>query len=157
MDAIMKKVISVFALALGLSIGAWWGRHQASPEIPPVVGVPPAIPIAPAAPTVVASIDMSALRRVIKEELALALGGKEDARTAPSLKPLSPEALAKRREAQADIDAMVAGGVWGNEQRVGFQQRLAELGPEERERALQQLVVNLNQGALKVETDGPPL
>jgi len=152
----MNKLMPVVALAFGLAVGAWWGHHQASPQIPPFVAVPPAIPVAPAAPIVMASVDMSAVRKVIKEELASALGGKEGARSAPSPE-LSPESVAKRHEAQADIDAMVAGGVWGNEQRVGFQQRLAELGPAERERALQQLVTNLNQGALKVDTDGPPL
>ena len=157
MSAIMNKIIPVFTLALGLGVGAWWGRHQAAPEAPVVVGVQPASPIAPAAPTGAASIDMSALRTVIKEELASALGSKEGARTGGSPELPSAESLAKRREAQADIDAMVAGGVWGNEQRVDFQQRLSELGPEERERALHQLVTGLNQGTLKVETDGPPL
>jgi hypothetical protein len=52
---------------------------------------------------------------------------------------------------------MVAGGVWGNEQRIQFQQRLAVLDPQERDRALQQLFITLNQGALKLQTGGPPL
>ena len=69
----------------------------------------------------------------------------------------SVRSRAKRRDAQADIEGMVAGGVWGNEQQIQFQQRLAVLDPQERDRALQQLFTSLNQGALKLEAGQPPL
>jgi hypothetical protein len=100
---------------------------------------------------------MSALRTMIKQELTAALGAREGAKPANPPPPPSPETVAKRREAQADIEGMVAGGVWGNEQRIQFQRRLAVLDPQERDRALQQLFIGLNQGELKLQTGGPPL
>jgi hypothetical protein len=108
-------------------------------------------------PAVAASIDMSALRTMIQQELTAALGAREGANPANPPPPPSPETLARRRDAQADIEGMVAGGVWGNDQRIQFQQRLAVLDPRERDRALQQLFISLNQGALKLQPGGPPL
>jgi hypothetical protein len=153
----MNKIAPLVTLALGVGLGAWWGHHQAAPEIAPAAGARPDMPFLPAAPAVAASIDLSALRGIIREELASALAAKEGVKRAAPPEPPSPELAAKRREAQEDIEAMVAGGVWGNEQRATFQQRLSELAPAERERALQQVFTGLNQGTLKVETNGPPL
>ena len=155
----MYKVLSIVMLALGLGIGAWWLPHQARAQAAPIADVPSPTPYAlpTALPAVAASIDMSALRTMIKEELTAALSAKEGTRPVNPPPPPSPETLAKRRDAQADIEGMVAGGVWGNEQRIQFQQRLAVLDPQERDRALQQLFSSLNQGALKLEAGRPPL
>jgi hypothetical protein len=154
----MYKALSIVTLTLGLGIGAWWGHHQARVAAS-VAEVPSPTLYAPATaiPAVAASIDMSALRTMIKQELTAALGAREGVKPANPPPPPSPETLAKRRDAQADIEGMVAGGVWGNEQRIQFQQRLAVLDPQERDRALQQLFITLNQGALKLQTGGPPL
>ncbi len=155
----MYKVLPIVTLTLGLGVGAWWGQHQARVGAPSVAEVPSPAPDAPAMaiPAVAASIDMSALRTMIKQELTAALGAREGAKPANPPPPPSPETVAKRREAQADIEGMVAGGVWGNEQRIQFQRRLAVLDPQERDRALQQLFIGLNQGELKLQTGGPPL
>ncbi len=155
----MYKAQSIIALTLGLGVGAWWGHHEARAEATSVAEVPSPTLYAPATaiPAVAASIDMSALRTMIKQELTAALEAREGAKPANPPPPPSPETLAKRRDAQADIDGMVAGGVWGNEQRIQFQQRLAVLDPQERDRALQQLFIGLNQGAVKLQTGGPPL
>ena len=45
----------------------------------------------------------------------------------------------------------------GNEQRFNFQQKLVMLDPEQREHAMEQFATALNNGTLKVTTDGPPL
>jgi hypothetical protein len=52
---------------------------------------------------------------------------------------------------------MMSEGIWGNAQRLSFQQKLVTLDPERRERALQQLTTAINSGTLQVSTDGPPL
>lgn len=155
----MYKVLSIVTLGLGLGVGAWWGNQQARPQVAPIAEAPSPTQYAlrTTSPAVAASIDMSALRTMIKEELAAALGAKEGTKPANAPPPPSPETMAKRRDAQADIEGMVAGGVWGNEQRIQFQQKLAVLDPQERDRALQQLFSSLNQGALKLEAGGPPL
>jgi len=155
----MYKALSIVTLALGLGVGAWWGHHQARVGAASVAEVPSPTLYAPATamPAVAASIDMSALRTMIQQELTAALGAREGANPANPPPPPSPETLARRRDAQADIEGMVAGGVWGNDQRIQFQQRLAVLDPRERDRALQQLFISLNQGALKLQTGGPPL
>ena len=155
----MYKTLLIVTLVLGLGIGAWWGHHQAPAESAPVADVPSQVQYAPATalPAVTANIDMSALRTMIKEELTAALAAKEAATPAPPPPPPSPETLARRRDAQADIEGMIAGGVWGNDQRIQFQQRLAVLGPQERDQALQQLFTSLNQGTLKLDRGRPPL
>jgi hypothetical protein len=155
----MYKVLSIVMLALGLGVGAWWGNQQAPTLAAPIAEATSPTPYAlrTTLPAVAASIDMSALRTLIREELTAALDAKGGTKPANVPPPPSPETLAKRRDAQADIEGMVAGGVWGNEQRIQFQQRLAVLDPQERDRALQQLFTSLNQGALKLEAGQPPL
>jgi hypothetical protein len=78
-------------------------------------------------------------------------------KAAASPAPASPETVAKRREAEEQIDAMLAAGTWGNEQRFNFQQRLVLLDAEQKDRALQQLTTAINSGTLQVSTNGPPL
>lgn len=152
----MNKTLPLVTFAVGLSLGAWWGLHQAAPLV--VTRAVSPFPTPVGAPNV--GIDAAALRAIVRDELAIALRGKEDARP-PSAQapkaPTSPETLAKQREAQMEIDTLIAGGVWGNEQRFAFQQKISLLDPDQRDHALQELVTRLNSGALKVETNGPPL
>jgi hypothetical protein len=98
----------------------------------------------------------------MREELAAALanqhGGGTSVDSAPkTIPPASPELVAQRQEAMREIDSMLNGAEWGNEQRLGFQQKLALLAPDEAQRMLQQVVIGLNQGTIRVTTDGPPL
>jgi hypothetical protein len=107
-----------------------------------------------------ADIDLSVLRTLIKEELTAALArksGSNPAAPTPVLAPASPEIVAQRREAVEQIDTFIAQGVWGNEQRLNFQQKVALLDPQQRERALQKLTTGINSGTIQVSTDGPPL
>jgi len=110
------------------------------------------------------------LRALIREEMVAALaarvgsgtaGGASDTNSpgapAPARDIVTPEKLSQRREAQEQIETMMSQGVWGNEQRLSFQQKLVLLDPEQRERALQQITTAINNGTLQVGTDGPPL
>lgn len=155
----MSKIAPLLTLVVGCVLGAWWGFHQAAPEVAPVI---PARPVEQTAraQSMPLAIDASALRAIIREELSAALRSKEQTRPArleAVAAPASPELSAKRREAQEEINALIGGGVWGNEQRVEFQQKLLLLDPEQRDHAMQELVTRLNNGTLKVETNGPPL
>jgi hypothetical protein len=111
----------------------------------------------PEAVALPATPELSALRAMIREELASALAAKggADQPVAIAQPPPSPELVAQRRDAQTQINALVAGGVWGNEQRINFRQKLGVLDAEQREEAMQQLFSGINSGAIKV--DGPPL
>jgi hypothetical protein len=108
-----------------------------------------------------AAIDMTQIRAVLREELAVALAqqgnGQAAVQTAAPPPPASPELLAQRREAVQDIEAMVAGGRWGNDERAAFQQRLTLLDPQQAERVLMQVTRALNEGTIQVTTNGPPL
>jgi hypothetical protein len=71
--------------------------------------------------------------------------------------PASSEVVAQRNEAVREIDAMINGGQWGNEERYTFHQKLALLDPEQAERMLQKVVIGLNEGTILPTTDGPAL
>ena len=159
----MNKLIAIGSLVLGFGGGAWWGYHAGSTDSPaPAARTEiPALTIrAPGLWAGRSDIDPSMLRTMIREEVTAAVAGKAGGSpTAPpsAQNTASPQLQAERRQALEQIDAMVAQGVWGNEQRFNFQQKLAILDPEQRHHAMEQFATALNNGTLKVTTDGPPL
>jgi hypothetical protein len=52
---------------------------------------------------------------------------------------------------------IIAGGQWGDGERIRFHQQLAQLDPVQREQAMQNLVQAIDSGSLKVATEGPPI
>ena len=104
------------------------------------------------------SVDMDQLRQVVREEL-IAARTAGDARVAPAVaqKPVTPELVAQRRAAVDEIETMIRGGEWGNEQRATFQQQMMLLDPEQGARLLREVTIAFNQGTMRVTTDGPPL
>jgi hypothetical protein len=159
----MKTLIAISTLVSGFCLGAWWVHQSGSSEpseSPVVASNPTPIEREPSMPGR-AQVDMSTLRALIKEEMTAVLAAKSgnDHATAPAVvgAPVSAETLAERREAQEQIGTLIAQGVWGNEQRQNFQQKLVMLDPEQRERALQDLTTGINNGTIQVNTDGPPL
>jgi hypothetical protein len=69
---------------------------------------------------------------------------------------VSAETLARRGEAVQAIDGMLTKGVWDNNQRHSFEQKLMLLDPTQREHALQQLATGINSGAIRIRTGGQP-
>jgi hypothetical protein len=170
----MNKLIAISALVLGFGLGAWSGYQVGSTETPASVAhadLPALVTHEPGLSAGRADVDSSVLRVLIREEMAAVLAARASsspvARTleppskaaapGPAKDVVTPEKLAQRHEAQEQIDAIVSQGVWGNEQRLSFQQKLVVLDPEQRERALQQITTAINNGTLQVGTDGPPL
>jgi len=159
----MNKLIAIGALGLGFGLGTWWGYRAGpieSPALPVCTGTPALVKHEPSLSPGRADIDWAMLRAVIREEMTAAVAGRgANGSAAPtSVKnAVSPETLAQRREAQEQIDTIMSQGIWGNAQRLSFQQKLVMLDPEQRERALQQLTTAINSGALQIGTDGPPL
>jgi hypothetical protein len=166
----MNKLIAIGALALACGVGAWSGYQVGSAQIPASVthsGIPALVRREPGLLAGCADVDPGVLRTLIREEMTAVLAargassaqppGRAEAAATPAKEVATPEKLAQRREAQEQIDAILAQGVWGNEQRLSFQQKLIVLDPEQRERALQQITTAINNGTLQVGTDGPPL
>ena len=159
----MNKLVAISALVFGFGLGAWCGYRAGPIESSALVastGIPALVKHEPSLPPGRADIDWAVLRAVIREEMTAALagrGGNAPAASTSVKNAASPETLAQRREAQEQIDAIMSQGVWGNAQRLSFQQKLVMLDPEQRERALQQLTTAINSGALQISTDGPPL
>src|SRR5262245_61452897 len=159
----MNKRVAIGALVLGLGFGGWWSYRAGSTESPvptASTGIPALVKREPSLSPGRADIDLAVLRALIREELTAALAGRSgDGRVAPTpvQSAVSPETLVRRREAQEQIEAIMSQGVWGNAQRLSFQQNLVMLDPEQMERALQQVTTAINSGALQVSTDGPPL
>jgi hypothetical protein len=159
----MNKLIAIGSLVLGFGGGAWWGYHAGSTDSPVPVArteLPTLTIREPGLSAVRSDIDLSVLRTLIREEVTAAVAGKaggSPTAPTPAQNPASPQMQAERRQALEQIDAMVAQGVWGNEQRFNFQQKLAMLDPQQRQHAMEQFAIALNNGTLKVTTDGPPL
>ncbi|MBS0416518.1 MAG: hypothetical protein JSR66_02310 [Proteobacteria bacterium] len=106
-------------------------------------------------------IDVAAIKAIVRDELASALGrpSQVGALTQPASprQPVSPQILAQQREAAETIDALIAGGIWGEEQRRAFHQKLLMLDSQQRRHALKQLMTGINSGAIHVTVSGPPL
>jgi hypothetical protein len=166
----MNKLIAIGALTLGVGLGAWGGYQVGSVESSAAAaGIDRAPMTRESLSAGRAAVDSAALRALIREEMAAALAVRsgsgaaapqaEAARAATGARKeaVSPEILEQRRDAQQQIDTIVSQGVWGNDQRLSFQQHLVKLDPEEKERALQRITTAINNGALQVSTDGPPL
>ncbi len=170
----MNKLLAGGALLLAFGAGAWSGYQVGSTGAPASAtraGIAALVEREPGLSGGRAVVDADVLRALIRQEMSAVLA----ARTASSSAAVSqqpadrttaagaarevipPEKLAQRREAQEQIDGMLSQGVWGNEQRLSFQQKLVLLDPEQRERALQQITTAINNGTLQVNTDGPPL
>lgn len=156
----MMKVTCAAVVGLAIGAAAGWSLHAPDPIATPVAA---AVGFAsPAASTASAAVDVELLRSVVREELSTALANqhsdRKSAAAAPQItSPPSAELVARRQEAMREIEAMANGAEWGNEQRLGFQQRLALLESEDAQRMLRQVVMGLNQGSIRVTTDGPPL
>ena len=163
----MNKLIAISSLVFGFGLGAWSGYHVGSAESADSVAHTDTLALVKREAGLSAGradVDPGLLRALIREEKSAALaarGGNELLNKAdapiPAKDAVTPEKLAQGREAQEQIDAMLSQGVWGNEQRLSFQQKLVVLDPEHRERALQQITTAINNGTLQVSTDGPPL
>jgi hypothetical protein len=166
----MNKLVAVGTLVLVFGSGAWCGYSAAPAEgaaSMPGTSIPTLVSRERGWSDGRAEVDYSALRALVREEMDAALAAKSGTHSAAptavlagkaeTQEPVTPETVAKRREAQEQIDAMVVQGTWGNEQRFNFQQRLSVLDPEQRDHALQQLTTAINSGSLQVSTDGPPL
>lgn len=160
----MIKVTFACAVSLALGAGIGWIAHGTSPSAAPMAS---ALPFAAprvslqSSPATTGIMDVAQLRSIMREELEAARAGERGnsaTAVAPAIKaPASPELVAQRQDALREIDSMINGSQWGNEQRLGFQQRLALLEPEQAERALRQVTIALNEGGIQVTTDGPPL
>jgi hypothetical protein len=155
----MDRILPFVSLSAGFGLGVWYG-HSKVPRAAEAVSGTPVTTQLTSRPNEVAhtSSDLSTLRNLIREELALAK--KDDATAVIRAQPEAPpssEILAERRNALAEIDGLTAGGVWDDEQRIRFHNDLQILDAGERKHALQQLVLGINSGAIKVKLHGGPL
>jgi len=169
----MNKLIAIGALGLGFGLGAWSAYKVGATETPASVAhadIPAPVEHERGLWAGRADVDAGVLRAMIREEMEAALAARAGSGSAggasvtsspgapaPARDIVTPEKLSQRREAQEQIETMMSQGVWGNEQRLSFQQKLVLLDPEQRERALQKITTAINNGTLQVGTDGPPL
>ena len=171
----MNKLIAISSLVLGVGVGSWCGYQIGSARSPAPVDeadAPALTKLVPGLSAGRADVDSAALRALIREEMTAALAGAGNnlptaasagkagaspAVSTPVQAAASPQLQAQRREAAEQIDALVAQGIWGNEQRMSFHEKLATLDPQQREHAMEQFAIAVNNGTLKVSTDGPPL
>jgi hypothetical protein len=104
-------------------------------------------------------LDLAQLHAAIREELAASRSQPANERQAPTAAkanpPASPELIAQRREAVQDIQAMIATGEWGSNERAQFQQKFSLLDPEQARQLLQQVTMGLNNGTIHSQVDLP--
>jgi hypothetical protein len=163
----VTKTIYVGALALVACAITFWALRSPNSSSEPAAAPAraflaqplraDALPSATATMDATATIDTAQLRSMIREEIAAASGGATSkAQPADAPAPVSADVLAQREVALQAINAAVAGGVWGEDERLLLHQNLALLAPEQIEQALKQVVRALNDGQLQVTTKGPP-
>lgn len=158
----MFKVTLFCVASLAVGAGFGWQLHgDEEPTAPHALAVPPAMQ--PSASRVAlgspaGTLDIEQVRAVLREELAV-LAKNGAGRPAPAVvqQPATPELVAKRRVAAEEIETMIRGGSWGNEQRMAFHQRIGMLDAEQGARLLREVTIALNNGTLQVSTNGPPL
>ncbi len=93
---------------------------------------------------------------MIREELTAAKAGTAPVGAQPTDAPPAPQLVAQQRDADARVNALIAGGVWGDEQRMSFHENLQVLNSEQREKAVRQLLSAVHSGAITTD-GGPPL
>lgn len=157
---IKATLLCVTSLAVGTGVG--WQLHGDA-ELPAprtLASAPTSQPSMsrPAFASPTNTLDIEQVRAVLREELA-ALAKNRPGQATPVLaqQPATPELVAKRRVAAEEIETMIRGGSWGNEQRMAFHQRIGMLDPEQGARMLREVTIALNNGTLQVSTNGPPL
>ena len=163
----MSRIIPFATLLLGFGLGAGWSYHSGAPSGTAVSrdGVIVAREASPfgqdrllSAEKPIEHVEATECA-AFRQELAKALQSHKEGPSEPAAAAtvtVTPEAQAARRAALSDIETLVAGGVWGNEQRSEFRTKLAMLDSGQQKLAMQNLVLALNSGAVKLQTSGPP-
>lgn len=163
----MSRMVLACVLSLGIGtgvgMGVTWELHSAAPPsdsdgsgaAPARLGFLQPQHLVPAS----TGIDRAELRTMLREELAAVLAAK-GANPVPTAteaaKPPSQELVTQRREAAETIDGMIAGGVWGEEQRASFREKVGVLDSVQRERAIQELITGINAGTIRMGVAGAP-
>jgi len=160
----IKNIFSGLLLACGIVAGVSFERIAASDSAAvhasSAVGSPSYVQPVKAT----ASLDEGQVRAILREELAAALtaalansgadaGHMEQSSIAS---PVVTASLQQQQDALEAANAIIAGGEWGDIERIGFHQQLAQLDPVQREQAMQNLVQAIDNGSLKM-LDGASL
>jgi len=153
-------LLCVASLAVGAGLG-WQLHGDDEPFALGALAGTPATQPGTSRPVFVnpgSTLDIEQIRVVLREELAvLARNGAGQPRAAVIQPPATPELVAKRQAAAEEIETMIRGGNWGNEQRTAFHQRIGLLDAEQGARLLREVTIALNDGTLQMSTNGPPL
>ena len=156
----MSKVTVLCIASLAIGAGVGWmlhGEQQASAPSLMMAATQPAAR-APLGVHAVGSIEIEQLRAVIREELTAVKTVASNSSAAPQLKEVATvELVAKRRTAAEEIETMIRGGQWGNEQRTAFHQRIGLLDADQGARLLREVTMAIDNGSLQMTTNGPPL
>jgi hypothetical protein len=113
-----------------------------------------------------ASLDAGQMRAILREELGAALtsalansggNGRSELASTQASAPLVTASPQQQQDALQAANDIIAGGQWGDEERISFHQQLAQLNPAQAEQAMQTLVQAIDSGSLNVSTEGPPL
>jgi hypothetical protein len=152
------SLLCVASLAVGAGLG-WHLHGDDEPASRALAGMPAAQPSVsrPVLGSSASTLDIEQVRAVLREELAV-LAKAGAGHPAPAvLQPATPELVARRQVAAEEIETMIRGGHWGNEQRTAFHQRIGLLDAEQGARLLREVTIALNNGTLQMSTNGPPL
>jgi hypothetical protein len=152
----MNKILITSLVSLVAGLGAGWGLHPAasSATAPGDAGVElVAAPLTGSASSVVASVDLTAMRAMVREELAAAkLGQGGNAATTATAVPSSAVTTMRSGEALQTVDSMLASGTWDASQRRAFEQNVLLLDPTQRQQAVQRLAIGINNGSIRLHS-----
>lgn len=109
------------------------------------------------------SADIDKLRLVIREELRSANNAmrevslcEESAAATIDQRPTEPEQTVEFTDTKQFVESKIRGGVWNEEDRYLLRERLSDLSPIQSEDIMEQLIVAINNGSIKLSLEGPP-
>lgn len=176
----VKQALLVLVATLALGVGLGWamGRSAASPasrceEVLSLLegqhALLEALPARLAAQastqqvrcavaTPGAEADATALRAELaqlREALGQKPGGTQPPPPGPAPEP-PPQAIAAQRQGHQLIEAATRSGQWREEDAQALRQLLIDMNAAQRQEVMQRLIVQLNSGTVKAQTQGPP-
>jgi hypothetical protein len=132
------------------ALGYLAGAARPTPSVPTARGATPAVAAAPE------PIGSTAVRAIVREELARPAAAATPPPLAPPPAPeATPEQLAALEKARTVIAQAIAARRWGPNDRAELHALLPALSRAEHDEIMATLVPAINDGRITVEIDGP--
>jgi hypothetical protein len=168
--SVLRLVLAIAlpCVVVGTAFGYWAGHVPAARRSPPPgesasepAGEPRNVVVVGPSTARLADEDRSAMRALVREELAAAKpradAPRADRDPTSAEPPLTDAQLQAFDRARATVDSGIAHGTWTSENRAQLRMTMAQLPVERTLEIVRPLVIAVNEGKVHWEGHGPPL